>query len=379
MTSARTADAVLDEVLAAGARRAATLGPAYAELWASLTRACEGGKRFRPALVVLAHGSLGGREPDAAARVGAAVELLHTAFVVHDDVIDGDHIRRGRPNVSGTFAATGFRAGLDERGVRTYSDTAGILAGDLALVAAVRTVATCGAPPEVTDRLLDLVDHAVHASAAGELDDVRHGLGVADSASLGDVLTVSERKTAVYSFALPLQAGAVLAGADDDVVDALGRIGRLLGIGFQLVDDVLGVFGDEAVTGKSALTDLREGKGTPLVAHARTTPAWDDLSRLVGDPELGTDGADRARALLTACGARAFVEDLAVGYVDTAVQLAYDHRMPETLLTELDRLAGRILDADGHLASPLAGHTRTGTTRDAARLVASAARAEGRA
>ncbi|WP_418608114.1 polyprenyl synthetase family protein [Georgenia sp. SUBG003] len=187
-----------------------------------------------------------------------------------------------------------------------------MLAGDLALVAAVRAVASCGAPPETVERLLDLLDRTVHATAAGELTDVGLGLGLeADAVSLGDVLTMSERKTAVYSFVLPLQAGALLAGAPTEKVERLGEIGRLLGIGFQLVDDLQGVFGDEAVTGKSALTDLREGKLTPLIAHARTTDAWAGIAVHLGDPDLDDAGAAHVRTLLTECGSRAVVEELA--------------------------------------------------------------------
>ena len=333
MSGRTAADRELRRILDAGSVRARRIGGEHARLWAALTTATEGGKRFRPALVVAAHDLLGGDLPGPAARVGAAVELLHTAFVVHDDVIDGDDTRRGRPNVSGTFAAEAAAAGATARGTRTYADTAGILAGDLALLAAVRTVATCGAPPDVVERLLDLLDRTVHATAAGELTDVRLGLGLgADTVSLGDVLTMGERKTAVYSFVLPLQAGALLAGAAGETVDRLGEIGRLVGIGFQLVDDLQGVFGDEAVTGKSALTDLREGKLTPLIAHARTTDAWPGIAVHLGDPELDDAGAARVRRLLTECGSRAVVEELAVDYFDASVTTARDAGLPEELL-----------------------------------------------
>jgi geranylgeranyl diphosphate synthase, type II len=327
------ADTELRRILDAGTARARRIGGEHARLWAALTGATEGGKRFRPALVVAAHDLLGGSLPGPAARVGAAVELLHTAFVVHDDVIDGDDTRRGRPNVSGTFAEAATAAGATARGARTYADTAGILAGDLALVAAVRAVASCGAPDRTVERLLDLLDSTVHATAAGELTDVRLGLGLEDvPVSLGDVLTMSERKTAVYSFVLPLQAGALLAGAAEETVGRLGEIGRLVGIGFQLLDDLQGVFGDEAVTGKSVLTDLREGKLTPLIAHARSTDAWPGIAVHLGDPDLDETGADRVRALLVECGSRNVVEDLAVDYFGTAVTAARRAGLPEELL-----------------------------------------------
>jgi geranylgeranyl diphosphate synthase type II len=298
--SSASTDEALRRLLDRGRSRAAAAGPDHARLWDALTAATEGGKRFRPALVVATHDAFGGTCAAAAAEVGAAVELLHTAFVIHDDVIDGDDVRRGRPNVSGTFHAR-------------------ILAGDLALTAAVRAVATCGAPTDVTHRLLDLFDAALHATAAGELADVRLSLGMG-TASLRESLAMEEQKTSAYSFALPLQAGAVLAAADDETVAQLGEAGRVLGISFQLVDDLLGVFGDPARTGKSATSDLRTRKQTPLLAHARTTPQWDRIRPYVGrdlsDHELG-----EARRLLTASGSRLFIEELAEQHFTAAREI----------------------------------------------------------
>ena len=96
-------DAALQRLLEDGRARAARTDLHHAALWEALEAATEGGKRFRPALVVATHDALGGSSARAAEEVGAAVELLHTAFVIHDDVIDGDEVRRGRPNVAGTF------------------------------------------------------------------------------------------------------------------------------------------------------------------------------------------------------------------------------------------------------------------------------------
>src|SRR6478609_11317607 len=144
MISTGTDDA-LRRLLDDGRARAATVDPHHVHLWDALVAATEGGKRFRPAIVTATHEALGGTHPDAAAEVGAAVELLHTAFVIHDDVIDDDHVRRGRPNVSGTFRALAGIDGADPEVAAGYGLTAAILAGDLALAAAVRTVALSGA------------------------------------------------------------------------------------------------------------------------------------------------------------------------------------------------------------------------------------------
>lgn len=286
-------------------------------LWETLDRLTEGGKRFRPALLLQHHAALGGTDRQAAAAVADAVELLHTAFVIHDDVIDGDEVRRGRPNVAGTFSARATRAGASPARARRYGEAAGILAGDLALAGSMRAVALCGARPDVVVRLLDLLEDVLHRSAAGELADVRASLTT--EASLGDALDIAEWKTAAYSFELPLQAAAILADASEEVVAASGAVGRFLGVAFQLQDDLDGVFGTAEQTGKDPLCDLREGKGTALVAFARSSRRWPELARYVGDPALTEDHARRARELLVACGARRAVESLVSDLTDAAV------------------------------------------------------------
>lgn len=291
-------------------------------LWETLEGLTQGGKRFRPALLTRLYPALGGQDHAVAEAVADAIELLHTAFVIHDDVIDGDQVRRGRPNLGGTFDARARALGAGAARARHYGEAAGILAGDLALAGAVRTVALCGAPAHVVVRLLDLLEDILHRSAAGELADVRVSLTA--QASLEDTLDIAEWKTAAYSFQLPLQAAALLADAADEVVAALGTVGRCLGVAFQLQDDLNGVFGTSEQTGKDPLGDLREGKCTALVSIARTTPQWPELARHVGDPAITPDDARRARELLVACGARRAVEQLirdlraaAVAEVDT--------------------------------------------------------------
>ncbi|WP_051552164.1 polyprenyl synthetase family protein [Nocardioides sp. URHA0020] len=312
----RTTDDALQRLLDDGRTRAAAIDPAHAQLWETVAAASEGGKRFRPALVTAAHDALQGTSPEAAAEVGAAVELLHTAFVIHDDVIDGDDVRRGRLNVSGTFSSSARAAGAGPEDAAGIGRAAGILAGDLALAAAIRAVATCGASPDVAHRLLDLFDAALHTTAAGELADVRLALHL-DTASLGESLAMEEQKTSAYSFALPLQAGAVLAGADEHVVDRLGAAGLMLGVAFQLVDDLIGVFGDPAQTGKSATSDLRTRKQTPLLIHAASTAEWEQISDYVGR-DLTEEELGEAQGLLTASGSRRFVEELAEAHLTGA-------------------------------------------------------------
>ena len=323
--------AVLDQVFADGAEQALGLGGGFATLWSELAEATRGGKRFRPELFTATYRAWGGADCESAAAIGAAIELLHTAFIVHDDVIDEDDVRRGRPNVAGAHARAARDAGARDHQAGQYGVTAGILAGDLALATSLKVVATCPAPRATVNRLLELFHHVLLVTAAGELADV--WLSVQDRpAPLEDVLTMEERKTALYSFALPMQAAAVLAGASTDQVEAAGRVGRALGVAFQLADDLAGVFGDPARTGKSVLSDLRAGKRTPLVAHASTTAGWPAIAPFVGSPSLTETEAQHVRSGLVACGSRRFVEELADDHAATAVHIAVAAGLPAAIV-----------------------------------------------
>lgn len=342
LTRLATVEGALQDVLGDATTTSAALGFGYRRLWGTLGDAAGGGKRFRSGLLTAAYRAWGGTDMHAAATVGAAIELLHTAFLVHDDVIDGDDTRRGRLNVSGAHLEQARSAGVPDQRAREYGAAAGILAGDLALAAALRTLAFAPVPQPTGRRLFDLFDSALHTTAAGELADVWMSLG-ADHPSLPEILSAEERKTGAYSFTLPLQAAAALAGAPECSVESAGDVGRLLGLSFQLADDLLGVFGDPADTGKSVLSDLRSGKQTPLVAHARSTAWWPAIEPYVGRPDLSDEQAARVRDMLTASGSRGFVRELAGDYAEDALAAAVDMGMPAPLVSWVSAMTSDLL------------------------------------
>lgn len=337
-----------DEFFTAGERHAALLAPAedaYRTLWDEMRAAAAGGKGARPRLVTRTYEALGGTDLALAAHIGDAVELLHAAFVMHDDVIDHDSTRRGRLNVNGAFEKNALHSGATPDTAANLGAAAGILAGDLALVGTITAVARTPAPAHVVAALLDLFEEAVRTTAAGELADVELSLGVGHP-TLADVLTMEERKTAVYSFVLPMQAAALLV--DDEHASAalplLDQLGRHLGVAFQLQDDLLGTFGDPARTGKSNLTDLREGKLTPLIAHARGTDVWPGIAPHHGNPDLTDEDAAHARAQLEACGSRTFVETLAFDHLAAARALGHAAGLPRELVDWLSALPALAAD-----------------------------------
>jgi len=335
-------DAVLARFFSLAKNRAAALGPQYVQLWETLESNTVGGKRFRPRMVMCAYQALGGTDLEAAAYVGAAFELLHTALIVHDDVIDNDFVRRGVPNISGSYRDAAIAAGSNDRVAEHSGISAAVIAGDLALFNSYRLIDRSGVADVTRARLLEVMDDALFASAAGELIDVDFSMRP-DVPRVDDILAMERLKTAVYSFECPLQAGAILAGASEDVVQTLAEFGREIGIAYQLVDDLLGVFGLEAETGKTTIGDLREGKRTVMIAYATSTPEWDRIKDLIGNPDLTEKDAQRVRKLLVSCGAKSFTEGLARYYGNRAVARLAEPHIPSALRDELLPVADAVL------------------------------------
>lgn len=328
----------LHEIVTRRAARATRHSPHYAELWQNIRAAVSGGKRVRPRLLLEAFTRLTAADDEPAIQLAVAIELLHTALLVHDDIIDDDLERRGTPNVVGTFRAAGRAAGLTPPQVQRWGETAGILAGDLLLMTALRTGVLPDLDRRRAERIAELLDESVFRAAAGELADVAYASGLT-TPSVGDIRDMMADKTAHYSLELPLRAAAVLADVGAELEERLGAIGRSLGILFQMQDDLLGVFGDTGTTGKSTSGDLREGKQTLLVAFARDSHVWKSASTGFGDPALDEAGAASLREALESSGARTSFEAEIRREHDHVVQLITSAGLPRELEHALCRSA----------------------------------------
>jgi geranylgeranyl diphosphate synthase type I len=309
----------LDAFVDVQRRTLAEMDPALVPVVEEIGALARGGKRLRPAFAywgwrgAAAGAVLSGGAPaedDAAVlRAVAALELVHASALVHDDVMDGARTRRGRPATQVGFATRHLRHGLSGD-ARAFGVGAAILVGDLALVWSDELLRRSGLTPAALDRIRPVWDTMRTEVSAGQyLDLVRAAGGLPGPAG---ALRVARFKSAGYTVQRPLLLGAALAGADRAVTDAYSAIGLSLGEAFQLRDDVLGVFGDPEVTGKSADDDLREGKQTLLVALAEQE-ADDDGRRLLadalGNPDAGPEQFAALRELLESTGARARVEE----------------------------------------------------------------------
>ena len=326
--------------------RAVSVNATYLGLWEALERATAGGKRSRPRLVMLAYRQLGGTDFCSAAALAASYELLHSALIIHDDVVDRDFVRRGIPNVSGHYRNRALRTGVSPVTAEHAGVSAGVLAGDLALSGAYRLLRSMEVPVALRQRLDDILDDAIFSSVGGEVLDIEFSR-TAVMPSIEDITKTAHQKTSVYSFEAPLQAGAVLAAAPEPVVTALTSFGRYAGIAYQLADDVRGVFGKESLTGKTNWGDLREGKRTALLSYAATRPEWSRIAPLIGSQDMTARDAHYVQSVLVSCGAKDYAANLATENAHLAVMHLASGGVPEALHRSLKRmLFSAISDVD---------------------------------
>jgi geranylgeranyl diphosphate synthase type I len=310
----RTAvSATLSEFLDGQRETLAAMDPSLVPVADEVRALAEGGKRLRPAFAYW--GWRGARDPAAAEDEAsvlsavAALEFVHASALVHDDVMDGAHTRRGRPATHVGFANRHAVADLGGDG-DMFGTGAAILVGDLALVWSDELLRRSGLSDAALGRARRIWDTMRTEVTAGQYLDLLRAAGGLPGPD--GALTVARYKSAGYTVQRPLQLGAAIAGAAPDVLEACTAIGLPLGEAFQLRDDVLGVFGDPAVTGKSADDDLREGKQTLLIAlaeHEADAAGRRLLTEVLGDASAGGDEFDALRRLIETTGARARVEE----------------------------------------------------------------------
>ncbi len=253
-----------------------------------------GGKRIRPLLLLLSAKSLG-CESESRIKLGAVVEMLHTATLVHDDIIDEADTRRGRPSSN-----------------TTWGNSKCVLAGDWLYMQAFHT-----ALEERNFRVLDLLISLTQQMVEGELLQMQ---------KLGHLINEEEyfdliyRKTACL-FKVSMQLGAAITRASDEIDSQLGEYGRNLGLAFQIIDDVLDLTASEEVLGKPVASDLREGKATLAVIHALERGTGADreaIRKVLADRSFANVSHPQILEILNRHGSIDYAMDTACAYAEAA-------------------------------------------------------------
>jgi len=246
---------------------------------------CLQGKMIRGGLIVLSFRLFRADMPDALLELASAMEILHSSLLIHDDIMDRDATRRGKPTIFSQYRRFAVQHRLNDPG--HFGESFGICAGDIGFFLAFGILSSLDLEPDVRKKIQQLWSSEFTSVGLAQMQDVYLG-SVSGEVHEEDIMNLYRYKTARYTFSLPLASGAVAAGVGGETVALLEELGEYMGTVFQLKDDELDLFGDERETGKPVGTDMKEGKKTLLFLY---------LSRLLeaGKSELGVlTGEERA-------------------------------------------------------------------------------------
>ena len=297
-----------------------------------------GGKCLRSTFMYLGWLS-GAGESDEALYASASLELLHAFALLQDDVMDDSPSRRGRPAAHIQFGEWHRKRDLSGSPQR-FGDSAAILLGDLCLIWAEQMFRESGVEYRRLQQVLPRYDAMRTELALGQFADLASD--VRDLPSMAMVLEVARRKSGNYTVRRPLEIGAAMSGCSDRTLSGLGRYGTAIGEAFQLRDDLLGVFGSEAVTGKPIGQDLVERKATSVVIAAHQladAPTRRQLTELMNNGELDDTAIDRWRTLIVTTGAVQWIEDLISDRVASARDELDELRLDEPVRAALTNMA----------------------------------------
>lgn len=240
--------------------------PKQQHLFDKLRTYTTSGKAVRGCLVLGAHKALGGEREEDAYALAAACELIHSGLLMHDDILDRDDTRRGKPSMHKQYERLAHQQNLHYP--EHYGQGMSIMAGDVAFFLAIAAIGRANLGNGLNAKITNEVACTISKVGLANMNDFE--LGLDDRlAQEDDILKVYQYKTAHYTFCLPLILGAMLAGAGEETIEALRETGEPLGILFQLRDDEIGIMQPTEVQGKPAGSDISEGKQTWLLWNLR--------------------------------------------------------------------------------------------------------------
>jgi len=250
-----------------------------------------GGKRLRPCMTILSCEAVGG-DPEIVIPAGAAIELVHNFTLIHDDIMDRDDLRRGYPAVHTIWGNAGA-----------------ILAGDTLYAKSFELITQAHAPPAEINECVRIIAEACVEICEGQWEDIE--FENREHVSEDEYLKMVEKKTSAL-YAASARIGGILGGAERRVVDALGEYGRLVGIGFQIYDDVIDLRTPEDLLGKNRGSDIVKGKKTLIITRAHEL--GEDI-KIFGKKNASSEEIDQAIHQLEECGSIDYAETKAIEYI----------------------------------------------------------------
>ena len=314
---AQVIDKRLEESLYKTSGEVAGVSPGLEKIFQKFSASSKGGKRIRGALVLLGYQISGGKDLNKVLDAAVAYEIFQTAILAQDDVIDKSLFRRLKPSLYNSL-------GGDHKAI---SET--ICLSDLGFFICFKLLSALevedsskisGAALQV--KAISLFSQSLTQTVLGQMLDIetpffKKGFLEKDS------LKIALLKTAAYTISGPLLLGATLAGADSKILKQLKVFGDNLGVAFQIQDDILGVFGDEKLTGKPTGDDIKECKATLLISYAQKKGSNEErgiLEKNYGKPEVNQKGIEAIKEIFIKTGALDYAKDQAEVYFEKARQ-----------------------------------------------------------
>lgn len=299
--------ALLDEMFPEWQRNVFTSVEIPDETLEILTQYAKGGKKMRGAMVLLGFQCAGGTDLQSVMRSSVAYELIHSAFLIHDDIMDRSKTRRNLETAHVAFSKLGKVVGAEDPD--QFGISMAINTGDIAPAIAYNVVCSEPIPPQRVIAGMVQLNNVIINTVLGQFLDVATFVDRVPAEE--EILKIHELKTAIYTVSGALQFGAVLAGAKEtgeglEIFEALARFGIPVGIAFQIQDDYLGMFSTEDELGKSVTSDLEERKNTLLFLHtlAEGDGEQSDLLReALGQRDLDSEYVERVKAAIRDSGA----------------------------------------------------------------------------
>ncbi|MFC1899629.1 polyprenyl synthetase family protein [Chloroflexota bacterium] len=294
-----------------------------------------GGKRIRAALVYFGYRTAGGNGNSNIAFASASIELLHSYFLIHDDIIDKSDLRRGLPTIH-----TKYQQMYREKGLISNSPSNGktdipyamaIINGDMCCALAYEALVESGFQANKIVKVLKIMHETAKFSAVGELVDIVET--ISNKATEERILRMHYLKTAKYTVEAPLLIGAILQGASPRVIDSLSKYAIPVGVAFQVHDDILGVFGEEGRLGKSVSSDIQEGKQTLLTVKAIEKASPQQKKKLeffMGNPNTKID-MDEVRKIIEDTGALEYSKEKEISLSEQGKKALIDAPIQEDI------------------------------------------------
>jgi geranylgeranyl diphosphate synthase type I len=270
-----------------------------------------GGKRIRAALSLIAYESFRGKDFNSMLDVAASIELMQSFFLIHDDVIDDDFFRRGGPSFHKIYENN--KENLNPK----LAEGIAIVAGDILEAYSKRIILKSKINKKI--KILDKINEIIESTGYGEFLDVLSNSK--KSLKEEEIIRIHTLKTAKYTIEGPLHLGAIAAGANENEIKILSDYAIPLGVAFQIKDDILGLFGDEEKIGKSAGSDVKEGKKTLLIIKAIEKSSQDDkefINKCLANKDITKEEILKLREIVKKSGSLDYSKKLAEKLVSEA-------------------------------------------------------------